>query len=74
MEFVYAPGQTPLDPDEMGGLKAKHICWRQPKTRPLGVRRISWTGYAVMPRLPVLDSAQSAKRDLDSFLVVPTNV
>lgn len=25
MEFVYAPGQTPLDPDEIGGLKPKHI-------------------------------------------------
>ena len=25
MEFVYAPGQTPLDPDEIGGLKPRHI-------------------------------------------------
>ena len=25
MEFVYTPGQTPLDPDEMGGLKPRHI-------------------------------------------------
>jgi Fic-DOC domain mobile mystery protein B len=25
MEFVYAPGQTPLNPDEMGGLKPRHI-------------------------------------------------
>lgn len=25
MAFVYAPGQTPLDPDEMGGLKPRHI-------------------------------------------------
>ena len=25
MEFSYAAGQTPLDPDEIGGLKPKHI-------------------------------------------------
>ncbi|MDP9900722.1 mobile mystery protein B [Variovorax ginsengisoli] len=25
MEFVYAPGQTPLDLDEIGGLKPRHI-------------------------------------------------
>lgn len=25
MEFVYTPGQKPLDPDEIGGLKPKHI-------------------------------------------------
>jgi hypothetical protein len=25
MEFTYTPGQTTLDPDEIGGLKPRHI-------------------------------------------------
>ncbi|MDQ0084371.1 glutathione S-transferase [Variovorax boronicumulans] len=26
-------------------------CWRRPETEPVGVRRNSWTGYAVSPKL-----------------------